>query len=84
MASEGLVLRRVWLALGRATSKLWRVNTGRAWLSNLGPRGVTRLEDGSVVIHAARSIALGFSDPKGDPFSGTHDLIGCTSVTVTP
>ena len=83
MASEGVVQREVWLALGRI-SRLFRLNTGRAWISNLGPKGVQRLDDGSVRIHAARSIALGFASPNGDPVVGAGDLPGYTTFTITP
>lgn len=83
MSSEGTVQRSVWLALGRV-SRLFRVNTGKAWLSNLGPRGVHRLKDGTVHIEAPRPIAIGFGMPNGDPVVGAADLVGWTTVTVTP
>lgn len=83
MAAENTVQRMVWVAVA-ATTILFRVNTGKAWLSNQGPGGVRRLEDGSVHILAARPIALGFANPKGDPVVGTADLIGWTSITITP
>lgn len=80
---EGNVLRASWLALGRISS-LFRINTGQAWLSGLGPRGVQRLADGSVVVHAARPVALGLGKPDGKPLVGASDLQGWTSVEVTP
>lgn len=83
MASEGTVQRQIWLALG-AISRLFRLNTGKAWISNLGPKGVQRLQDGSVLIKAARSIALGFAYPNGDPVVGACDLPGWTTITITP
>lgn len=83
MASEGTVQRKIWLGLG-FVSRLFRVNTGRAWLSGMGPSGVQKLSDGSVLIKAARSISIGFSDVSGNPVEGTSDLNGWTTVEVTP
>lgn len=83
MASEGTTQREIWLKVG-GTSRLFRLNTGRGWISGLGPKGVVRLADGSVVIKAARSIALGFSAPNGDPVVGACDLPGWTTITITP
>lgn len=85
MASENNVQRSVWLGLGQQfLSVLFRLNTGRAWLSNLGPKGVQKLSDGSVLIKSARSIAIGFAYPNGDPVVGASDLPGWTTVEVTP
>jgi hypothetical protein len=83
MASESNVQRLVWVGVANTTI-LFRVNTGRAWLSGMGPPGVRKLTDGSVHIHAARPIALGFSRTNGEPVKGTSDLIGWTAVDVTP
>lgn len=83
MASENTVQRQIWLGLG-AICRLFRLNTGRAWLSNLGPNGVQKLSDGSVLIKSARSIAIGFSAPNGDPIIGASDLNGWTEIEVTP
>lgn len=83
MSSESTVQRKVWLAVA-ATTILFRVNTGRAWLSGMGPPGVRKLTDGSVHIQAARPISLGFSKPDGQPLVGTSDLNGWTSIEVTP
>lgn len=80
MAAENTVLRQVWLAVA-ATTVLFRVNTGKAWVGHGPPR---RLVDGSVVLAGARPIALGFSRPNGDPVAGTADLNGWTSIVVTP
>lgn len=80
MAAESTVLRQVWLAVAASTI-LWRVNTGKAWVGNGPPR---RLVDGSVVLAGARPIALGFSRPSGEPASGTSDLVGWTPVVITP
>lgn len=83
MASENSVQRKIWLGLG-AISRLFRLNTGRALLSNMGPAGVQKLSDGSVLIKSARSIAIGFASPTGDPVEGASDLNGWTTVEVTP
>lgn len=80
---EGTVQRAIWLALA-SLSRLFRINTGQAWMSNLGPRGVQRLTDGSVVIHAARPVALGLGMPNGKPLVGASDLQGWTTVRITP
>lgn len=83
MAAENTVQRQIWLALGRV-SRLFRLNTGKAWLSSLGPAGVHRLKDGSIHIEAPRPIALGLGLPNGDPLVGASDLIGWTTVEITP
>lgn len=82
VASENTTQRQIWLALG-AMCRLFRVNTGKAWMSNLGPKGVKQLGDGSVLILAARPIALGFGLPNGDPLVGASDLDGWTTVIVS-
>lgn len=82
MAAEGSVLRAVWLAVARTTT-LFRLNTGMAWMSNLGPKGVRKLEDGSVHILQARPISVGFTRPDGKPVNGACDLPGWTEVEVT-
>lgn len=81
MSAENTVQRSIWLALGKAC-RLFRVNTGKAWLSGAGP--VQRLQDGSVLVPAARPVALGFGLPSGDPVVGAADLCGWTTVEVTP
>jgi hypothetical protein len=83
MAAEGNVLRAVWLAVARTTT-LFRLNTGMAWISGLGPKGVRKLEDGSVHILQARPISVGFSKPDGKPVVGACDLPGWTEVVITP
>lgn len=77
---ESNVLRSVWLAAGRACT-LFRVNTGKAWVSGAGK--VTRLADGSVIVPAARPVALGFGMPDGAPLVGASDLCGWKTVIVT-
>lgn len=83
MATENTVQRLIWLGLG-TISRLFRLNTGRAWLSNMGPKGVQKLSDGSVLIKSARSIAIGFAYPNGEPVVGASDLNGWTTVEITP
>lgn len=84
MAAENTVQRQIWLALGKLGTVLFRLNSGKAWMSNLGPKGVQRLQDGSVLIKAARPVALGLAYPNGEPVVGQHDLFGWTTVTITP
>jgi hypothetical protein len=83
MASEGAVQKTIWLGLG-VLSRLFRLNSGKAYLSNLGPAGVQRLQDGSVLIRSARTVSLGIALPSGDPVNGQSDLAGWTSVVITP
>lgn len=83
MSSEGTTQREIWGELGLSCT-LYRVNTGRGVISGLGPNGVTKLSDGAALVKAARPIALGYADPKGDPVKGTADLNGWTTLTITP
>lgn len=82
MTAEKTVLRQVWLALG-PVARLFRVNTGRAWLSAQGPAGVVQLGGGDVIVKQARPIAVGLTAPNGDPVAGTPDLLGWTPVVIT-
>lgn len=87
MASESTVQREVWIELSRrqvAPSTLFRTNSGKAWMSGLGPRGVIRLQGGDILIKAARPIALGMALTNGDTVPGLLDLNGFTRVTITP
>lgn len=83
MAAESSVQRAVWLASAAlAGVVLFRANSGKAWLSGGGaPR---RLVDGSVVLPAARPVALGLALASGAPVAGQGDLLGWRTVTVTP
>lgn len=83
MAAESSVMRQSWLALAKVLTTVFRLNTGMAWMSNLGPRGVRKLEDGSVHILAARPISVGFTYPDGKPVTGACDLPGWTEVVIT-
>lgn len=78
---EGNVQRHVWLALSPGTI-LFRVNTGQAVVSGGGK--VRWLQDGTALVPNARPISLGFQMANGKPRTGTSDLIGWTTVTVTP
>jgi len=82
MSAENTVQRKIWLGMSRLCT-LFRLNTGRAWISNLGPKGVQKLADGSVLIKAARPVALGFSLTNGDPVNGACDLPGWTTIKIT-
>jgi hypothetical protein len=83
MSSEANVQKDIWKALG-FISRLFRLNTGKGFVSNLGPKGVQWLNDGSVLIKAARPIPLGFGMPNGNPVVGACDLPGWTEVKITP
>lgn len=81
MAAENTVMRQVWLALG-PVSRLFRLNTGKAWLCH---GEVRRLPDGSMVLPpGSRPVALGLALPSGDPLVGAPDLLGWTPVVITP
>lgn len=83
MASESSVQKEIWGGLG-ALCRLFRFNSGKAWISNLGPvKGVVKLADGSVLIKAARPVALGMAMTNGDSVPGQSDLGGTTSVIIT-
>jgi hypothetical protein len=78
---ETSVLRRVWLRM-QSISTLFRVQTGKAWVSGGGK--VRRMPNGDVVVPFGRPIALGFGLVDGSPVEGTSDLVGWTPVQVTP
>lgn len=83
MARENPIQRAAWLRVAR-TSVMWRLNSGRAWLSNRGPKGVRWAVDRSYVrIEAPRPIAIGLGLVNGDPVVGPADLIGRTTVKIT-
>lgn len=83
MTAESTTQRAIWLASAAlAGVVLFRANSGKAWLSGGGaPR---RLVDGSVVLPAARPVALGLALANGSPVAGQADLIGWRTITVTP
>ena len=79
MNLESTEQRNIRGAIGLLCS-IFHVNTGRAYISNRGPAGVSRLADSSVLVKAAQPVAIGYADPKGQPVSGVADLNGWTSV----
>lgn len=82
MAAEGTNQRAIWLATAAlAGVVLFRANSGKAWLGMGQPR---RLQDGSVVLPAARPVALGLALASGDPVVGQGDLLGWRTITITP
>ena len=83
MTSESNIQKDAWMQLA-GTSTLFRLNTGKGWVSGLGPKGVHRLKNGSIEIQAPRSIALGFGLVSGAPVVGAADLVGWSTVTITP
>jgi hypothetical protein len=84
MASEASVQKTIWAGLALAGTVMFRANSGKAWMSNLGPRGVHRVDGGTMMIQAARPIALGLAMVNGDTVPGLTDLVGYTKVTITP
>lgn len=80
--SENDPLRRIWLGLGRI-SILFRLNSGRGWISATGKKAIP-MGDGSVLIPDARPITLGLADPAGRSVKGPGDLTGYTSIQITP
>ena len=80
---ESTEQRNVWGAIGLICS-LFRVNTGRAYVSGLGPKGVSKLTDNSILMKAARPLGVGFINPRNEVVSGVSDLNGWTTVEITP
>ena len=83
MTTEANIQRAAWLRVAR-TSTLWRLNVVMGWVSALGPNGITKRTDGSVLIRQARPMALGFALADGSPVKGSADLVGRTTITITP
>jgi hypothetical protein len=83
MASEAQVQRDLWRELA-GVSTLFRSNSGKGFLSNMGPSGVQWHTDGSVTIQAARPVGLGLALTSGDTVPGLTDLTGYTTVVITP
>jgi len=81
MVSENTVLRTVWIALG-IMCRLFRVNSGMAWVQTRGKP--YRESNGDVVVPGGRPVALGFGDTSGDPVAGVGDLVGWTTIAITP
>lgn len=71
----------IMLAVGRGATRLWRNNVAMAWAGS-GIRKITRRQmvecgPGDVVVRQARPIHAGLC-------KGSSDLVGLTSVVVTP
>lgn len=82
MTRESSTQRQIWLRIASLAGVIvFRVNAGRAWLSGAGP--ARRQADGSVVVPAARPVALGFGLVDGTPVVGAADLCGWRSVEIT-
>lgn len=77
---ESNTQREIWKSLNH--SVMFRVNTGKAILSATGK--IQWRQDGVALVEAPRPITLGFAFPDGKPVVGTSDLIGWTTITVTP
>ncbi|EDZ0839842.1 hypothetical protein GJ904_20095 [Salmonella enterica] len=80
---ESTEQRLIWAAVGLDCT-LYRVNTGRGYVSGLGPAGVSKLTDNSILMKAARPIPLGFINTRNEVVDGVADLNGWTSITITP
>lgn len=78
-ARENSAQRECWLEFGKQGSKVFRLNSGKAWAGK-----AERLPDGSVLIEYPQPVTLGFGLPNGASVSGASDLIGWTPVTITP
>lgn len=70
---EKAIQDRIRVAVSRAGATMFRNNTGQAWTGNQ----VERLPGGKVVIYEARPITFGLC-------KGSSDLIGWTTVEITP
>lgn len=81
MSQENTVMRQIWLALGR-TSILFRLNSGTGWVTGGGP--VTKEPDGSARVPFGRPVPLGFGMPNSKPKAGVGDLVGWTTIEITP
>ncbi|ECZ5235244.1 hypothetical protein AH156_19830 [Salmonella enterica subsp. enterica serovar Enteritidis] len=80
---ESAEQRLIWGAVGLLCS-LFRLNTGRAYVSGMGPAGVSKLSDNSILMKAARPIGMGFTNPRGEIVTGVSDLNGWTTIEITP
>lgn len=69
---ESNIMRLIQRELGRGDARLFRNNTGQGWVGRM-----RRLNTGAVVLDDARPLHAGLCE-------GSPDLVGWTSVTVTP
>src|SRR6185312_4060269 len=79
--SENTVVRTIWLAIGMM-SRVFRLHSGVGWVPTRGT--VYRLDKGDVIVPGGRPMPFGFGTPSGEPVSGPGDLIGWTTITITP
>lgn len=77
-ARENSAQRECWLEFGKQGSKVFRLNTGKAWAGR-----AERQSDGSVLIEYPQPVNLGLGYPNNQPVVGAGDLIGWTSVVIT-
>lgn len=82
--SEAGVTSRWLLLTAKLRMVLFRTNSGRAWISALGPKGVRQLNDGSIHIAQARSIGMGMCMVNGTTVPGLSDHNGYTIKTIPP
>ena len=82
--SEAGVTSRWLLRAAKLGARLLRTNSGRAWISGMGPKGVKKLTDGSVHILQPRSIGLGMCLANGDTVPGLSDHNGYVIKTIKP
>jgi hypothetical protein len=78
--SEQEIQQRILLACSKGPSRLWRNNVALAWTGQaqqIKQRGQVVVSPGDVVIRNARPLHAGLC-------RGSADLIGLSSVTVTP
>lgn len=82
MSLEATVANRLLAVISTVRSKIFRSNSGKAWLSGAGP--ARRLTDGSVLVPAARPVGLGLALANGDTVPGLSDYTGWTIKTIPP
>lgn len=80
-AKENPVMRRIWLAAS-AISRLFRVQSGIGWVPTRGE--ISHLDNGDILVPGGRPIALGLGMTSGDPVPGPGDILGWTSIEITP
>lgn len=76
---ESNILRQCWLAVSSIGTTLFRLNTGKGYVGK-----AIRQPDGNVLIVGGRPVALGLGMPNGDPLVGASDLLGWTTIEITP
>lgn len=83
MSDESKNQHDIWAAIG-SRSRVFRINVGMAWVSGIGPKGIKRQGDGSVKVTAPRPMSVGLTTMDNRPVPGVSDLIGATSIQITP